>query len=50
MLKLNVSALSVSALDKEVAKTKLIGPNGDIQFKVAPVEDLSLLLSFKVLS
>ena len=38
----------MDAFDKLVAKTKLTGPIGEIQFTLDPIEDLSLLLSSKM--
>jgi hypothetical protein len=40
--------ISVDALDKLVAKVKVIGPTGDIQLALTPVDDLILLLSSNV--
>ena len=44
-LKLKLSVLSVSALDKFCDKVKVIGPNGDIQLSSYTCDDLILLLS-----
>ena len=40
----------LDAFDKFVAKVKVIGPIGDIQLALTPVEDLSLLLSSRLSS
>ena len=42
--------MSVSALDKFCDRVKFIGPMGDIQLAIAPVDDLILLLSSMLLS
>ena len=49
-LKLKDSVSSVDAFEIFFEKTKLIGPNGDIQLAAIPVDDLILLLSSIVLS